>query len=208
MPDEVPRLEVVGTGTVQAAPDLLRVTVTVEARAGEARAAWEAATAAQRRVLDAVRAAGVRDADVRTVGLSLAQEFDYDRGRRLLGFLAGGSVVLSLADVAAAGEVIGAAVAAGGDAVRLDGTALEVTDPDGRVAGAARERAVADARARAETLAAAAGTSLGRLLLVSDAVERPAPVFGGVELAARDMAVAPGLMAVTAVVRMVWALDG
>src|SRR3712207_6901385 len=63
-------VEVEGVGTVTGSPDVLRVTIGVETTAEAVDVALQDASAAARRVLEAVRAEGVAEDDVATVNVS------------------------------------------------------------------------------------------------------------------------------------------
>jgi uncharacterized protein YggE len=103
------------------------------------------------------------------------------RGNRVVGCRATEDVALRLDDVGALEEVLAALVA--GEPATLNGPSWSLTDP---VAArrAAQERAVADARDRAEGYAAALGGTLGALRRLSEAGD------GGVEPRAFRMAAA------------------
>jgi uncharacterized protein YggE len=163
-----------GTGRVIVEPDIaeLRLGVAISRpTVGEARnAAAEAMTA----ILQAVSAAGVERHDIRTSTLSVQPRYDYRDGKppTLTGYDLANVVVVTARDLARLGDVIDGALTAG--ATSLDGLTFRVDDP--RAAeGEARTAAVAEARERAEVLAAAAGVTIAG---VHDIVEAGAmPVW-------------------------------
>jgi uncharacterized protein YggE len=55
------------------------------------------------------------------------------------------------------------------------GVNFEVSDPS-QLEAAAREKAIADAKARAESLAQLSGVSLGEVLTVSEVIGAPGPI--------------------------------
>jgi uncharacterized protein len=95
------------------------------------------------------------------------------RGNRVVGCRATEDVVLRLDDVGALEEVLAALVA--GEPASLNGPNWSVTDP-AAARRAAQERAVADARDRAEGYAAALGGALGPLRRLSEAPDHGAPL--------------------------------
>jgi uncharacterized protein len=104
-----------------------------------------------------------------------------------------------------AGEVAQAAMAAGAD--RLHGPRFEY-DEAGEVRGELLSEAVADARAKAERLAAAAGRRLGAVQAIEEAgPERTLPAARGVVMA-EPPDVRPRELTVTAAVKVVFALEG
>ena len=78
------------------------------------------------------------------------------------------------------GAVIDALAKAGAN--RLQGVSFDVADP-GRTSTRAREQAVADARARAELYARAAGVTLGPVVSIRETVDMPGPIMMRAEAA-------------------------
>ena len=168
---------VTGTGTVTAVPDRAEISAGVETRAPTARGALQGNATAMEKVLAALRARGGRDVTTQTVSLSSA--FD-DQGRAD-GFVAS-NIASAETTLAGAGALIDAAVAAGANTIY--GPSLSRSDADALYRDAL-EKAVADAKARAELLAKAAVRELGRVTAIveSGAVESP---FVAKAEAARD----------------------
>ena len=90
---------------------------------------------------------------------------DQWRGNKVVGSRATENVLLRLSDLGALEEVLGALVAS--EPATLHGPTWLLADP-AAARRAAQERAVADARDRAEGYAAALGTTLGPLLRLSE----------------------------------------
>lgn len=188
-----------GAGAVDVTPDVVVADLATEARAGDVGSALSSATAALAAVRAALRTAGVPDADVRTGTTSTWTEHVEDR-LRVVAHL---GLVVTLRHVPTAGDVVTAALAAGGDEVRLGGLRLVVADP-GPARVQARELAWQDARASAEHLAHLAGRGLGPVLWVheDDPSGGAAPAFARV---AGAIPVEPGEQAVRAALTARWA---
>lgn len=163
-------ITVSGHGRLELAPDQVSLGLGVVSEAASARQAAADNAAAMARVLAAVKAKlGPQDAlTTRSHRVSPRREWD-QAGRRWreLGYEAENLVTLTSRQPQTVAEVLEAATAAGAN--RVDGPHWSLATPE-----AARRRAAAlaldDARALAESLAAAAGLRLGRLtsLSVSD----------------------------------------
>jgi uncharacterized protein YggE len=134
----------------------------------------------------------------------------YDgNGQETNGYLAGQDLAVTLRDMDSAGATMSTAVEAGGDAARLQGISYELDD-DASLRSQAREKAFADARAKAEQYAKLAGRELGDVVLMREEVTGSGPV----PLAAADSAmesagavpVAPGSTDVTVTAEVRWAL--
>jgi uncharacterized protein len=181
---------VTGEGDAEARPDLARFGVGVEARRATVAEARDAAAAAQRAVLDALRASGLEGEDVQTTQLTLQPEYEYtDQGQRLLGYTARNTVRVRVRAIDRLSEIVDGAVRAGGDAVRLEGISFELEDPHA-LRARARERAMERARATAEQLARLAGLELGRALSIEEVASGggPVPMHAMMEMRAADAA--------------------
>ena len=161
---------VTGSGHAPAVPDsaVVRAVVThVGASVGEAVAGVEWAGVALRDAAGQVTAAE----RIATTGLQVWPSHDVEG--RPGGFEASHHFQVRCDDLDVASSLVAALVSAVGDALRIDGVTLEVTDPRSALV-LAREAAYADALARARHLAELGGRSVGDLLAVSDV---PAGVF-------------------------------
>jgi len=178
-------ITVPGRGSVRVAPDVatLRLGVAiVRPTAGEARSAAAATLAA---LIDAIAAGGVERRDLRTalVGLDAVREYSGEGAPRVTGYQLTNSLEVTVRAIDAVGGLIDAALAAG--ATSMDGLAFRLADPREALAEA-RRLAVGDARSRAETLAAEAGVTLGRVVeIVEDGALPPGPPRPFLELRAK-----------------------
>lgn len=168
-------VEVTGHGQAAGAPDLVVLNLRIQAEDDSVAAALATVGRATRAVLE--RTAGQRGADVpgpRTQGLNLHTRHDRE-GRSVAGYTASQQLQLTVRGTDLAGEVVTAVSEAAGDALRIEGLSLSVSDPaDLQVR--AREAAFEDARERAAQYAALAGRSLGAVRAVVDVPGGPAPM--------------------------------
>ncbi len=161
-------VSVSGTGSVSAVPDRASISAGVETHGATARAALDANSAAMREVIDALRDAGGKDVTTQTVSLSPKSD---DQGRPG-GFVAS-NVVSAETTLDGAGALIDAAVAAGANTVW--GPSLSRSDTE-RLYRRALELAVADAKAKADVLAAATGRAVGRVVSIVEGGATPLPL--------------------------------
>jgi uncharacterized protein YggE len=200
-------VQVQGVGTATGTPDVLHVTVGVETGASSVGEALESAGTAARRVLGALHDKGVADADVQTANVHVYPRYD-GNGQEITGYLAGQDLAVTLRDLGAAGATITAAVAAGGNAARLQGISYELDD-DTALRAVARTAAFADARVRAEQYAQLAGRRLGDVVLVTEQVSASGPVpmaAGDAAAASAAVPIAPGSTDVTVTAEVRWSL--
>jgi uncharacterized protein YggE len=200
-----------GEGTATGVPDQIRISLAANATADDVSAALAETNRAAHRVLRTLREHDVDRRDVQTTGLSLHPVYDYsDEGPpQITGYAASQRFSVLLRDLRTGGAAIGAAVTAGGDAVRLSGVRLQIGD-EAALLREARAAAFADARAKAEQYAAASGRELGEVVTVREGVSRQRSVLPdfGLARSALDVAKVPiraGSEEVTVRVSLVWA---
>ncbi|MFN4157496.1 MAG: SIMPL domain-containing protein [Gemmobacter sp.] len=204
----LPQITVTGEGRVDAAPDLAMVTVGVTTHAATASEALDANSVALATVLANLRAAGIAERDLQTSGFSLNpvwSNYASDRAPRIEGFQAANILTARVRALDGLGKVLDAAVKDGANT--LNGLTFGVDDP-APLMDAARQRAVADARRRAELLAGAAGVKLGRVLTITEGGQAaPGPMYRMEAAMVGDaVPVAQGEVTLGASVTVVWEL--
>lgn len=187
-------LVVTGRATATVEPDQALFDFTVSALEPTAAAARAGANLAVVDVIAALRDQEIATADLRTTSISLFEEFDYSGDRPVrTGFRFSNSIRVTVRDIDTVGDVIDAAVTAGGDLISISGIQFTVAGQ----AAIAREvlvAAVGDALEQASLIAEAAGVTLGRIVFISPftsfdfAFAEPVaeigggvPVFGGTQ---------------------------
>jgi uncharacterized protein len=194
-------ITVQGTASVSSVPDRAELSFGVESQGETARAAFAANAAEMRRVIAAVKAAG--GIDVKTQYVSLSPR--YGERNEAQGFAATNSVSATVRDIAKAGAVIDAAVAAGANQVY--GPSLSRGDQS-ELYRQALKAAVESARANALALASASNLSLGRITAIVEGGGAPQPLpFAAADKAmeAASTPIEPGTQQVTAVVSVTFA---
>ncbi len=174
---EAPRmLSVNGLGQVSAPPDLAVIQAGVQTSAESAGQALRANSTAMAAVLDVLRESGIAERDLQTTNVRVQPEYRHDRNTgqaEMIGYQAGNDVRVRVRDLDRLGELLDALVSAGGN--QLHGISFAIDDP-APLLDQARDRAVQDARHRAERYAAAAGVRVGKVLSISEsdaAIPRP-----------------------------------
>ncbi|MBM6404347.1 SIMPL domain-containing protein [Phycicoccus sp. CSK15P-2] len=182
-------IEVVGTGTAVATPDVVVLDVRVSTEADDVAGALGALTDRLDGAMQAAADHGVAAADRRTTGMGLVPRWHPER-QRTDGFTASQSVRLRVRDRDRLGDLVAALAGAAGDALGIDGVTAEVADP-GPLRERARAAAFADAWARAGQYAGLAGRHLGPVLRVTEETGEPGGHAPQVRLAAAETA--PGV---------------
>jgi uncharacterized protein YggE len=160
-------ISVTGEATVSAAPDLAQIDGGVTTEAKTAREASEANNAAMGRVLLALKGAGIEEKDFQTSRLSLQPQSAPNRPgpSAIVSYRASNRVTIRLRDVTKVANVIDTLVGAGAN--DIGGISFTVSQAS-KLLDEARERAIADARRKAEIYAKAADVTLGSPLSISE----------------------------------------
>ena len=156
-----------GMGRSTVAPDRFSFTVGVQTVAASIDAAVSENNRRTAAVIAALKGAGAQQKDIQTANFNIWPQQDYQEGRlpRILGYQVTNNVTVRSTKIADAGKLLGIAIDAGVNT--SSGINFEVADPAaGRDDG--MRLAYEDARAKAATLAKAAGRSLGRALVISE----------------------------------------
>jgi len=201
-----------GDGEVSAKPDQARVSAGVVTQAPTAAAALTANTTAMNRVFDALKAAGIPDNKIQTANFSVQPQYagaqpnlNNPEPPRIAGYQVSNQVTVIVDDLMKLGPTLDALVRTGAN--QLGGIGFTIANPK-PFAERARAAAVADAQAKARTLAMAAGVTLGPLLSIQESGGvRPGPVFAVARAAQIGPPIAEGEQMVTVNVTMTYAIQ-
>jgi uncharacterized protein YggE len=206
-----PGITVGARASVAGTPDTLRLDLSVVATAPTVSEALASANRSATAVQQSLLGSGVAKKDLQTSGLNIAPDYDYSTGGapRLKGYQVMESVSAKLRDLPRAGDAIGKAVGAGGNAVRVNEISLDLADT-GALVSAARGKAFAEAKAKAEQYAKAAGRSLGEVVSIAEDVATPSPLPYAVAASASSdkagLPIQPGSQDVSVSVSVVFAM--
>ncbi|MDF8263701.1 SIMPL domain-containing protein [Luteipulveratus flavus] len=197
-------ITVIGSGSAAGSPDVVRVVLAARAEARDVSVALETCQTAAQRLGATLREQGVRDADVRTLGVSVdtrwgpeAQPAGYEATHRLH---------VLWRDPSTVGSLLSAGAGAVGNAFRLESVQLAVEDP-AALQDRARRAAYDDALRQARDLVDLAERDLGQVLAIDEPEQSngPAPM-ARMAMAAGDGGVEVGQHTVQARLRVRWAL--
>lgn len=194
-------ITVLGTGFTNVTPDRASFAFGTVSQAATASAALAASSQSVARVIAALKKAGVAQADIQTAEVSLSPRMN-NNGDDIVGYTASNTVTATIKKIGDAGDVVDAAVGAGAN--QVSGPNLLASDQDAAYRNALKS-AVAQARAKAETLAAAANGTLGTITsMVEGGGAIPMPLAAG----AKDSSVPiePGTQKIEATVSVTFAL--
>jgi hypothetical protein len=125
---------------------------------------------------------------IRTIAFDLQSEWDYVDNRRVSrGYVARNTVEVRVDDISRVGELLEIAVGSG--ATTVSGVRFDLKDQS-QLERDALSRAVSDARAKAEAIAAATGRAIDQIVRIEEqgvsSIEPPRPMFREAQLASAD----------------------
>ena len=193
-------ITVLGTGSANVTPDRASFAFGTVSQAQTANAALAASSQAVARVIAALKRAGVAQADLQTSDVSLSPRMN-DNGNDIIGYTASNTVTATIRKLGDAGDVVDAAVGAGAN--QVSGPNLLASDQDAAYRTALKA-AVAQARTKAETLASASSSTLGKITAIVEGGGGAVPL----PLGAKDSAVPiePGTQEIEATVTVTFAI--
>jgi uncharacterized protein YggE len=190
-------ISVSGNGEVQAVPDIATVYVTIREDGKTQKEAQDKATAKESKVLEAIRGLGVEDKDIKTTSNSVNPQYNRtdivcitypcpQPKQEITGYEAYESIEVKVRETEDAGKITAAITNAGAE---FSGPNYAI-DEDEMYKDQAREKAIDDAREKAEKLAAQLGVHLVRITSFSENGNYPM-MYAKAEMAMDSSAGAP-----------------
>lgn len=171
-------ITVSGEGEVFAVPDTGEFSVTIQETAKDVATAQAAATKKTNAIVAYLKEAGVADKDVKTTDYSVYPQYQWSNGvcvqgasycppgkQTLTGFQVSQTMSVKVKDTAKAGELLSGVGTKG--ASQVSGLSFTVEDEDA-LKTQSREKAIADAKSKADELAAQLGVTLVRVVGFSE----------------------------------------
>ena len=198
-------LTVSGQGEVKAAPDQAMLSAGVVSDAKTAAAALAANTRAMNAVFATLRNAAIADKDMQTSNFSVQPQYaptSSSDDQRIIGYQVSNDVSVTVEDLDRLGATLDALVASGAKSIGEIGFAIK--DP-GPLLAQARADAVADATAKAQVLAKAAGVTLGPITSIAEGgTERPLRIMAMTANEKAPVPIAAGEQSVSTDVTITW----
>jgi len=162
-----PSMNVSATGYADAAPDRATVSAGVVKQGQTARTAMQGNATLMTAVFDELEAAGIAKKDITTSQLSLQPQYDYRNRNKptIKGYEARNTVTVKSDDIEQVGPMLDALVRAGVN--NINQVQFSIKDPKNALEKA-RTDAIREAKAKAESMAEAAGVKLGPLLSINE----------------------------------------
>jgi len=169
-------LTVTGEGEVKAKPDQATLSAGVVTEGKTAAAALAANSRAMNAVFDTLKRLGIPERSIQTSEISVQPQYPNDARvpRRITGYQVSNTVSVTVDDLDRLGPALDALVSSGANSLGDIGFGLRDPKP---LEAQARAAAVRDAARKAETMARAAGVSLGPIISITEGVgTEPVPL--------------------------------
>ncbi|HWP61486.1 MAG TPA: SIMPL domain-containing protein [Candidatus Paceibacterota bacterium] len=205
-------ITVSGEGKVFAVPDVAEFSVTVQESAKDVKSAQDSATTKANAIIDYLKGAGIDAKDIQTSDYSVSPQYQYQNaacpvmapsggagsnvvycppGRQTLtGYQVSQTLDVKVRDTSKAGDILAGVGSKG--ASQVSGLNFTIEDQSA-VEAQARDKAIADAKAKAQVLAKSLGVSIVRIVNFSENGNQPMPYFAKASagMALDSAAVAP-----------------
>ncbi len=179
-------ISVSGDGEVFAVPDTATFSVTIQERAKDVAAAQTAATKKNNDVIAYLKEAGVEEKDIQTADYNVNPQYEYSNGvctagfcqpgkQTLVGFEVTQTLTVKVKDTDKAGELLSGVGSRGASSV--SGLSFTIDDQD-QLEADARDKAIADAKAKADELAESLGVSIVRVVGFTENAYQPYYAYG------------------------------
>ena len=214
-------ITITAEGKVTAAPDIATMNASVQVQDSTAAAATAKLNTKASAVVGYVKVQGIDAKDITTSNYNVSPQYDYTnmipaKQPSVTGYMATETVTIKIRDLTKVGSLIDGVVQNGAN--NIDGINYTFDNPD-NIREQARELALTNAKAKAESLASAAGVQLGKLVTFSEqsattpypvpyamnSVASPAGIGGGAKVAPVAPS-EPGTQDITADVSVTYAI--
>ncbi len=201
-----------GQGKVTVTPDVAILNLGISAQAASVAQAQSQAAGAMDKVMTALTNNGVAKKDIQAQSFSIQQVTRYDKNKEqevIIGYRVTNMVTAKIRALDKAGSIIDAVAASGGDLTRINGISFSIDDPK-TYQDEARQKAMNDAKAKAEQIASLAGVNLGKPTYISESFysPTPSPVYRADSGApAPTTPISPGQMDITLTVQVTYAIQ-
>ena len=169
-------ISVTGNGVAYGKPDIATAQIGVQSRSTDPAQAVDDVTAKMSAILAALKGLGIDEKDIQTTNFSVSvqQDVNPETGqlKDMFTYVVDNTVTVTMRDLSQVGDVLGKAVGAGANSIY--GVNFTVSD-QAALEAEARGKAMADAKARAEQLAKAAGVTLDAPMNISEYSSGPIP---------------------------------
>lgn len=168
-----------GTGKVTAVPDIATLSLGVEAQTATVAEAQSQAAQAMDKVTTALTDNGVAKKDIQTQYFNIQRVTRWDKVTErevVIGYRVTNTITAKIRQMDKVGTVIDAVAQAGGDLTRINSIGFSIDNP-AAYQQEARQKAMADAEAKAKQLTELSGVKLGKPTYITESSYTPGPIY-------------------------------
>ncbi|MDY6911121.1 MAG: SIMPL domain-containing protein [Chloroflexota bacterium] len=205
-----------GQGKVSVPTDIAVLSLGVEAQAATVSEARTQAAEAMEKMMTSLKESGIAEKEIQTHSFRISQVTRWDREteeEKVTGYRVTNMVNAKVRELGEIGSIIDAITEAGGDLTRIRSIDFTVEDPTPYYTEA-REKAFADAEAKAQQLADLAGVTLGKVTFVSESsgyyptpIAVPMPKIAGGASMEMTTSISPGEQEISLGVQVAYTIE-
>lgn len=182
-------------GKASGAPDLAIIFAGIEDNGADLTTVENSVNTKAKTLADAVKRLGVKSEDIQTTGYNVYPNFDYTvTPNKITGYRVATNYQIKIRDLTKVNDIVGSLTTAGAN--QVGGISFTFSDiTQAKLQDQARKQAVDKAREKAESLAKAAGITLGKIINIAEDNENaitPQPLYA-TSLGAGQKTVAPDI---------------
>jgi uncharacterized protein len=182
-PDIINQITVTGTAKISATPDVAVLNIGIINEGTTVNAAQKGVTDKMNAIIDSLKKDfQVEAKDIKTENYSVSPKYDWTDGKqRIIGYTANQSVTVKVRNFDKTGNILAKATELGANTVSGPNFMIDDTE---KVKADAREKAIAQAKAKAKLLADQVGIKLGRIVnFYEGGSETPNAIYGVSDMA-------------------------
>lgn len=214
MKDLPPSISVTGEGHAYAKPDQAQISMGVVSDSKTAAVALKSNNEKMTTLISTLKSKGIAEKDILTSNFSVNPQYRYDNvnGQQrpsIIGYQVSNDVHVKIRNLPSLGDLLDAVITAGAN--NVNGISFSLAEPDS-VLDQARQKAMSDAKRKADLYAGAAGIKAGRVLYITESsgtIQPPRPMMMMAARASMESSVpiASGEQESTASVTVVYAIE-
>lgn len=171
-------IAITGEGKVFAKPDIGQISLTVLSNAKTVTAAQQDNTDKMNKVTQAIKDLGVAEADLQTVSYNINPTYQYISGKSvIIGYEVSQTLQVKIRDLTKVGQILEKGATLGAN--QAGALSFTFDDPE-KLNAEARQKAIVNAKQKAQDLAQSLGVKLGKVTSFSESVYGgPQPMYYG-----------------------------
>jgi len=170
-----------GEGKVLAKPDVAAISLSIVTEAVTSKSAQDENSRKSKAVTDFLKDQGVEEKDIKTTGYNIYPQYRYPQYDKpeIRGYQVNQTMEVKVRDLDKVSSVLDGVVSAGVN--QVNSLSFEIDEPE-KLKAEARQKAIEDARAKADELEDQLGVDLGKIVNFSESIGGfPGPIFYAAE---------------------------